>query len=38
MIAAGVLLISQLIFGDIPLLRLVGNPFKEIGTEDLIKR
>ena len=38
MIAAGVILISQLIFGDIPLLRLLGSPFKEIGTENLIKR
>lgn len=38
MAIAGIFLISQIIFGDIPLLRLFGQPFKEIGTENLIKR
>lgn len=38
MTAAAILLISQLLFGDVPLLRLFGNSFKEIGTENLVKR
>ena len=37
-IAAGILLISQILFGDVPLLRIFGTLFKEIGTENLIRR
>lgn len=35
-IIALIMLISQLIFGDIPIFRLFFNPFKKIGTESLI--
>lgn len=35
--AAVVLLVSQLLFGDIPLLRIFFNGFKTIGTESLIQ-
>lgn len=35
-VIALIMLISQLIFGDIPLFRLFFNPFKKIGTESLI--
>lgn len=31
------MVISQIIFGDIPFLRLFSNPFKMIGTESLIR-
>ena len=34
-VLALVILISQLIFGDFPLLRLFQNTFETIGTEDL---
>lgn len=34
-IAAAVLLVSQLIYGEIPLLRLLRNTFDVIGTENL---
>ena len=37
-IAAAVVLISQLIFGDIPLLRLFRHTFDVIGTENLHQR
>lgn len=37
-VTAGILMISQLLFGDIPLLRLFKTTFKEIGTENLVKR
>ena len=36
-VLALVILISQLIFGDFPLLRLFQNTFETIGTEDLTK-
>lgn len=31
------MLLSQLIFGDIPLLRLFSNPFRSIGTESMLQ-
>ena len=34
-IAAVVILVSQLIFGDVPLLRLFRHTFDVIGTENL---
>lgn len=32
-----IMLLSQMIFGDIPLFRLFINPFKKIGTESLLQ-
>lgn len=37
LIIALVMLVSQIIFGDIPFLRLFFNPFKKIGTESLLQ-
>jgi len=31
------MLITQLIVGDIPFFRLFNNPFKEIGTESMLQ-
>ena len=32
-----VMIISQLIFSDVPFLRIFFNPFKQIGTESLLQ-
>lgn len=32
-----IMMLSQIIFGEVPLFRLCSNPFKRIGTETLIK-
>ena len=36
-VVALIMLISQIIFGDIPLLRLFERAFEQIGTESLIQ-
>lgn len=36
-IAALLMFLSQMVFGDIPFLRLFVNSFREIGTESLVK-
>jgi len=31
------MIVSQLIFSDVPFLRMLINPFKQIGTESLLQ-
>lgn len=36
LVFAGICLISRIVFGDVPLLRIFTNHFKQIGTESMI--